>query len=54
MKQLTKFTIDIRATDFVIRLVDDEGDVTEFATSADQLEQIIDTLDDLVLSGEED
>lgn len=47
MKQLAKFTIDIREADFVLRLVDDDGEVTEFATSVDQLDQIIDAINDL-------
>jgi cell fate (sporulation/competence/biofilm development) regulator YlbF (YheA/YmcA/DUF963 family) len=54
MKQLAKFSIDIRENDFVLRLVDDEGDVAEFATSVDQLDQVIDAINDLVASGEEE
>ena len=54
MKQLANFTIDIRENDFVLRLVDDEGDVTEFATSVDQLDQVIDAINDLAASGEDE
>jgi cell fate (sporulation/competence/biofilm development) regulator YlbF (YheA/YmcA/DUF963 family) len=54
MKQLAKFSIDIRENDFVLRLIDDEGDVTEFATSVDQLDQVIDAINDLVASGEDE
>ena len=54
MKQLTKFTIDIRENDFLLRLVDDEGGVTEFATSVDQLDQVIDAINDLVASGDDE
>ncbi len=54
MKQLAKFTIDIRENDFVLRLVDEDGEVTEFATSVDQLDQVIDAFNDLVASGEEE
>ena len=53
MKQLAKFTIDIRENDFVLSLVDDDGEVTEFATSVDQLDQIIDAINDLAASGDE-
>jgi hypothetical protein len=32
MKQLTNFMIEVRETDFVLRLTDDNGEVTEFAS----------------------
>lgn len=48
MKQLTKFAIEVRMTDFVLRLTDDEGEVTEFETSADQLDLVIEALNDLM------
>jgi competence protein ComGF len=54
MKQLSKFAIDIRETDFVLRLTDDTGDVSEFATSVEQLDQVIDALNDLMASGDDD
>lgn len=48
MKQLTKFSIEVRMNDFVLRLTDDDGDVVEFSTSAEQLDQVIDALNDLM------
>jgi len=54
MKQLSKFAIDIRETDFVLRLTDDTGDVSEFAASVEQLDQVIDALNDLMASGDDD
>jgi hypothetical protein len=56
MKQLAKFDIEVRTNDFVLRLTDDHGDGTEFASSADALDQVIDALNDLMAEaeGEED
>jgi hypothetical protein len=54
MKQLTKFAIEIRMTDFVLRLTDDEGEVIEFATSAEQLDQVIGALNDLMNEADTD
>jgi hypothetical protein len=54
MKQLAKFSIDIRENDFVLTLVDNDGEVTEFATSVDQLDQVIDAINDLVASSEDE
>ena len=52
-RQLAKFAIDVRETDFMLRLTDDNGDVSEFATSVDQLDQVIDALNDL-MAGEDE
>jgi hypothetical protein len=54
MKQLTKFAIEVRANDFVLRLTDDEGEVAEFASSAEQLDQVIDAFNDLMEEAEGD
>ncbi|HLZ74742.1 hypothetical protein [Phenylobacterium sp.] len=55
MKQLAKFSIEVRANDFVLRLTDDDGDVVEFATSAEQLDEVIGVFNDLMeeLEGED-
>ncbi len=52
MKQLAKFAIEIRETDFVLRLTDDEGEVVEFASSAEQLDLVIDAFNDLMAEAE--
>ncbi|WP_293371569.1 hypothetical protein [Phenylobacterium sp.] len=54
MKQLSKFAIEVRETDFVLRLTDDEGEVVEFATSADQLDLVIDAFNDLMAEALDD
>jgi polyribonucleotide nucleotidyltransferase len=54
MKQLTNFTIEIRETDFVLRLTDEDGEVVEFASSAEQLDRAIDAFNDLMAEAEED
>ena len=48
MKQLTKFAVEVRMNDFVLRLTDGDGEVVEFATSAEQLDQVIEALNDLM------
>lgn len=48
MKQLTNFDIEVRMNDFVLRLTDEEGHVSEFATSAEKLEEVIGALNDLI------
>lgn len=53
MKQLAKFTITVREEDFVLTLVDDNGDTTEYAAAPEVLDEIIDALDEL-LSEEDD
>ena len=54
MKQLTKFAIDVRETDFVLRLTDQSGDTTDFVTSVEQLDLVIDALNDLMASGDDE
>lgn len=53
MKQLAKFTITVREEDFVVSLVDDNGETTEYAAAPEVLDEIIDALDEL-LSEEDD
>lgn len=48
MKQLTNFAIEVRMNDFVLRLTDDEGNVSEFATSAEKLDEVITAFNDLM------
>ena len=54
MRQLAKFAIEVRINDFVLRLTDEEGEVTEFASSAEQLEEVIDAFDDLMTESDTD
>lgn len=54
MKQLANFAIEVRETDFVLRLTDSRGDVVEFASSAEQLDQVIDALNDLRVDADEE
>jgi hypothetical protein len=53
MRQLIKFAIDVRETDFVLRLTDDAGDVSEFGASVEQLDLVIDAFNDLMGSGDD-
>ena len=52
MKQLAKFAIEVRTNDFVLRLTDDDGEVAEFASSAEQIDQVIDAFNDLMAEAE--
>jgi hypothetical protein len=54
MRQLAKFAIEVRTNDFVLRLTDEDGEVTEFATSVDTLDQAIDAFNDLMAEAEDD
>jgi hypothetical protein len=54
MKQLTTFAIEVRPNDFVLRLTDDAGEVVEFASSAEQLDQVIDAFNDLMAEADTD
>lgn len=54
MKQLAKFAVEIRTNDFVLRLTDEDGDVVEFASSAEQLDEMIGVLNDLMEELEDD
>ncbi|MGH6911302.1 MAG: hypothetical protein ACREE0_11690 [Phenylobacterium sp.] len=53
MRQLAKFAIDVRETDFVLRLTDDSGEVSEFSASVEQMDLVIDALNDL-MAGEDE
>lgn len=54
MRQLAKFSISVRAEDFVLQLVDETGEAAEFAASPEQLDAVIDALDELLAENEED
>jgi len=54
MRQLAKFSISVREEDFVLHLVDDAGEATEFSASPEQLDAVIDALDELLAENEED
>jgi hypothetical protein len=53
MRQLAKFAISVRESDFVLHLEDDAGEALDFAATPEQLDAVIDALDDL-LSDEDD
>lgn len=53
MRQLAKFSISVREEDFVLHLVDDAGEATDFACAPDQLDTVIDALDELLSENEE-
>ncbi|WP_293386645.1 hypothetical protein [Phenylobacterium sp.] len=48
MRQLAKFSLEIRETDFVMRLTDETGEVAEFASSPEQLDLVIDVFNDVL------
>ena len=54
MRQLAKFSITVRETDFVLHLEDDAGEALDFAASPEQLDTVIDALDELLSENEED
>lgn len=54
MKRLAKFEIEVRTNDFLLRLTDDDGDVVEFASSAEQLDQVVDAFNDLMHEAEDE
>lgn len=54
MRQLAKFSISVREEDFVLHLVDDAGEATDFAASPEQLDAVIDVLDELLSENEEE
>lgn len=54
MRQLARFTIDVREEDFVLTLEDDAGQKSKFAASPEQLDAVIDALDDLLSENEEE
>jgi len=54
MRRLAKFAVEVRLNDFVLRLTDDDGEVAEFQSSAEQLDQVIDALNDLMAEADTD
>lgn len=48
MRHLAKFSISVREEDFVLQLVDENGQAYDFATSPEQLDLVIDALDELL------
>lgn len=54
MKQLAKFTIDVREEDFILRLEDETGEATEYSATPEQLDAVIDALDEMLSEGEEE
>lgn len=54
MRQLAKFSISVRETDFVLHLEDEAGEAVDFAASPEQLDTVIDALDELLSENEED
>jgi hypothetical protein len=53
MRQLAKFSISVRETDFVLHLEDDAGQALDFAASPEQLDSVIDAIDELLSEDEE-
>ena len=54
MKQLAKFTIEVREEDFVLHLEDETGQATDYSATPEQLDAVIDALDELLSEGEEE
>jgi hypothetical protein len=54
MRQLARFAISVRESDFVLHLEDDLGETLELAASPEQLDAVIDALDELLSENEED
>lgn len=54
MRQLTRFAIDPREDDFVIRLQDETGAQMEFSATPDQLDAVVVALDDVLAENEEE
>ena len=48
MRRLTKFEIGLEERGFVLTLRDDGGQASQWAASAEVMEQLIDALDDLL------
>ncbi len=53
MRQLAKFAISVRESDFVLHLEDDAGEALDFAASPEQLDAVIDALDELLSDEDE-
>jgi hypothetical protein len=54
MRQLAKFAISVRETDFVLHLEDDAGEAMDFAASPEQLDAVIDAIDELLSESDEE
>lgn len=54
MRQLKRFSISVRAEDFVLHLEDDAGEKMDFAATPDQLDAVIDALDAMLSEHEEE
>jgi hypothetical protein len=54
MRTLTKFSITVREEDFVLQLVDDTGQSTDFVTSPEQFDAVIDAFDEILSENDED
>jgi hypothetical protein len=54
MRQLAKFSISVRETDFVLHLETDAGEALDFAASPEQLDAVIDAIDELLSESEEE
>ena len=50
MRQLAKFSISVREEDFVLHLVDDAGEATDFACAPEQLDNVIDAVQERLLA----
>ena len=48
MRQLKDFRISARETDFVLELLDEDGETVAFAAEPDRVEAIIEALDELL------
>ncbi len=53
MRNLSGFSISVRANDFVLTLQAD-GETLEFAASPDQMEAVVDAINDLLSDGDEE
>jgi hypothetical protein len=53
MRQLAKFSISVRESDFVLHLEDAAGEALDFAASPEQLDAVIDALDELLSDDDE-
>jgi hypothetical protein len=54
MRQLARFSISVRADDFVLHLEDAAGEKMDFSASPEQLDAVIDALDELLSANEEE
>lgn len=54
MRTLAKFSITVREEDFVLQLVDDTGQSTDFVTSPEQFDAVIDAFDEILSENDED